>query len=187
MNRAAKLFPIGLMLAMALLSFWLNVLTQWRSPEQRQLDPSQPEYTIEQLKITRFDEQGLPMQRLNASKMWKLPQTELVHMQQPDLKQFRQGQLDYTLRADQGQYARSTGQGQFDGHVDMLRQPYGEQAAVHLQTPSLLVNSQSGILSNRAPVTIDNGQSRISAVGFYYNHPAGQLKLLSQVRISYAP
>ncbi len=187
MNRAARLFPIGLMLAMGLLSFWLNVLTEWRTPAQHQLDPTQPEYTIDKLQATRFDEQGQPLQRLNASKMWKLPQTEQVYMQQPDVKQYRNGQLDYTLRADQGRYARSTGIGLFDGHVDMQRQPMGQQAAIHLQTPSLRVNSQSGILSNQAPVTIDDGQSRINAIGFYYNHPAGQLKLLSRVRISYAP
>ena len=59
--------------------------------------------------------------------------------------------------------------------------------AVYLQTSTLQLNTQSGILRNKAPVAIDDGQSRIRATGFYYNHPAGQLKLLSDVRIFYAP
>lgn len=187
MNRAARLFPLGLMLAMALLAFWLNVLTQWRTPTAHQLDPKQPEYTIEQLQATRFDEQGLPLQRLGASRMWKLPQAESVYMQQPDVRQYRAGQLDYRLTAEHGVYGRHSGQGQFDGKVDMLRQPREQQAAVHLQTPSLSVDTRSGIMQNRAPLTVDDGQSRMSAVGFYYHHPTGQLKLLSRVRISYAP
>ena len=58
MNRTARLFPIGLMLGMGLLAFWLNVLTQWRAPEQRPKNPNEPEYTVEQLTATRFDERG---------------------------------------------------------------------------------------------------------------------------------
>ena len=187
MNRAARLFPLGLMLAMGLLAFWLNVLTQWQTPTRHQLDPSQPEYTVNQLKATRFDEQGRLLQQLEAARMWKLPASEPVYLQDTVVRQYRSGALDYQLKADSGHYTRNNGQGQFDGHVDMVRQPRDAQAAVHLQTPSLQINTQSGILRNQSPVTIDDGKSRISATGFIYNHPAGQLKLLSAVRISYAP
>ena len=187
MNRTARLFPIGLMLGMGLLAFWLNVLTQWHAPEQRPKNPNEPEYTVEQLTATRFDERGELQQRLVTSKMWKLPEQEQVYLQQMDVKQYRAGTLDYQLKSDRGVYNRASGDGQFDGNVNLVRQATAEQRAVYLQTSTLQLNTQSGILRNKAPVAIDDGQSRIRATGFYYNHPAGQLKLLSDVRISYAP
>lgn len=187
MNRAARLFPIGLMLGMGLLAFWLNVLTQWRAPEQHIKNPNEPEYTIEHLTATRFDEQGKLLQRLDTGKMWKLPEQEQVFLQKMDVKQYRSGELDYELKADRGVYNRRNGDGQFDGNVNLVRQARADQGAVYLQTATLQLNTQTGILRNKAPVAIDDGKSRIRATGFYYNHPAGQLKLLSDVRISYAP
>ncbi|MFN4237295.1 MAG: LPS export ABC transporter periplasmic protein LptC [Vogesella sp.] len=187
MNRVARLFPIGLMLGMGLLAFWLNVLTEWRAPAQRQLNPNEPEYTIERLTATRFDEQGRLQQQLATGKMWKLPEQEQVYLQQMDVKQFRDGQLDYQLRAERGVYNRRNGEGQFDGNVNLVRQARADQRAVYLQTATLQLNTQTGIMRNQAPVAIDDGLSRIRSNGFYYNHPAGQLKLLSSVRITYAP
>ncbi len=187
MNRVARLFPIGLMLGMGLLAFWLNVLTEWRAPAQRLLNPNEPEYTIDELKATRFDEQGRLLQRLDTGTMWKLPGQEPVYLQRMDVKQYRDGELDYQLKAERGIYNRRNGEGQFNGNVRLERQARAEQRAVTLQTPSMQLNTQTGILRNQAPLAIDDGLSRIRATGFYYNHPAGQLKLLSDVRITYAP
>lgn len=187
MNRAARLFPVGLMLGMGLLAFWLNVLTQWRAPAPHAANPDEPEYTVEHLQATRFDEQGKLLQRLDTGKMWKLPEQEQVYLQQMDVRQYRSGVLDYQLTAERGVYNRRSGEGQFDGNVRLVRQAQATQAQVQLQTATLQLNTQSGILHNRAPVAIDDGLSRIRATGFHYNHPAGQLKLLSEVRISYAP
>ncbi|MFC3533409.1 LPS export ABC transporter periplasmic protein LptC [Vogesella facilis] len=186
-TRAGKLFPLGLLLGMGLIASWLNVLTQWQQPVQRELNPDKPEYTIEEVSAKRFDEQGRPWQQLTATQMWKLPKVNTVYFTEPELQQFSQGQVDYRITADNGRYNKPQDVADFSGRVHLQRAPQAGKPAMHLQTPSLRLDNRSQTASNHAPFVMDYGSSQIRAVGFIYNHQAGQLKLLSQVRMHYAP
>ncbi|WP_174873852.1 LPS export ABC transporter periplasmic protein LptC [Vogesella oryzae] len=186
-SRAGKLFPLSLLLGMGLIASWLNILTQWQQPAPHALNPDKPEYTIEEINAKRFDEQGRPWQQLTATQMWKLPKASTVYFTEPELEQYNQGQPDYHITADNGRYNKQQDVAEFFGRVHLLRVAQADKAAMHLQTPSLRLDNRTQTASNNAPVVMDYGSSQIKAVGFIYNHQAGQLKLLSQVRMHYAP
>jgi len=186
-TRAGKLFPLGLLLGMGLLTSWLDILTQWQQPAQRALNPNEPEYTIEQVSAKRFDEQGRLWQQLNSASMWKLPQAEAVHFTAPDLQQFQQGVPDYRITASSGSYRKSLDIADFSGQVHLQRASQGGKPPMHLYTEALRLDNRQQLASSRVAVRLDYGTSQMRSVGLIYNHQAGQLKLLSQVRMHYVP
>ncbi|SCK17831.1 LPS export ABC transporter periplasmic protein LptC [Vogesella sp. LIG4] len=186
-TRAGKLFPLALLVGMGLLTSWLDVLTQWQQPAQRELNPNQPEYTIEQLTAKRFDEQGRPWQQLVATRMWKLPKVESVYFTAPDLKQYQQGAPDLHITADSGRYNRPQDIADFSGNVHLLRTGQAGKPDMTLQTQALRLDNRNQLASSHTEVLMNYGNSRVRSVGLIYNHQAGQLKLLSQVRMHYAP
>ncbi|MDC7708804.1 LPS export ABC transporter periplasmic protein LptC [Vogesella indigofera] len=187
MNRAARLFPLGLMLGMALLAFWLNVLTMQRGDAPGKIDLSRPEYTINQLTAKRFDAQGRPQQYLQAAQMWQLPRNPNVYLSKPRIEVFLQGIPDYTVTAATGRYHKQQKTADFSDNVRWERKATADAPAILLQTSVLHVDTVARSASNRAPLVADYGTSQLKSTGFIYQQDSGQLNLLSNVRITYAP
>lgn len=187
MNRAARLFPLGLMLGMALLAFWLNVLTMQRGDGPGKLDLSRPEYTINRLTAKRFDAQGRPQQYLQAAQMWQLPRNPNVYLSKPRIEVFLQGIPDYTVTAAAGRYHKQQKTADFSDNVRWERKATADAPAILLQTSVLHVDTVARSASNRAPLVADYGTSQLKSTGFIYQQDSGQLNLLSNVRITYAP
>ena len=77
---AARLFPLVLMLALALLTFWLErtVREEQAHPSQRRHDP---DYRVEKFVVTKFNAAGDLESTLSAAEMVHYPDddsTELV-------------------------------------------------------------------------------------------------------------
>lgn len=187
MNRAARLFPLGLMLGMALLAFWLNVLTMQRGDAPGKIDLSRPEYTINRLTAKRFDAQGRPQQYLQAAQMWQLPRNPNVYLSKPRIEVFLQGIPDYTVTAATGRYHKQQKTADFSDNVRWERKATADAPAILLQTSVLHVDTVARSASNRAPLVADYGTSQLKSTGFIYQQDSGQLNLLSNVRITYAP
>ncbi|MGH8721571.1 MAG: LPS export ABC transporter periplasmic protein LptC, partial [Burkholderiales bacterium] len=69
---ATRLFPLVLMLALALLSFWLERAAR-QEPAPSVLERHDPDYSVEQFTITDFSRAGAPESTLSAAKMVHYP------------------------------------------------------------------------------------------------------------------
>lgn len=187
MNRAARLFPLGLMLGMALLSFWLNVLTMQDNGAPGQPDLKTPEYTISQVRAKRFDITGKLQQEMQASQMWQLPKNPNVYLSQPKIMAYHENTLDYTVTANNGRYQKDLKTADLSDNVHWDKPATASEAAVQLQTSIMHIDSVARQASNKAPLQASFGNNKLWSTGFIYQQDSGKLDLLSNVRISYAP
>lgn len=184
MMRFPRLFPLALVLALGLLTAWLDVLTRYQSGSLG-VDRADPDYVAERFVATRFDEAGRLKERMTATRGWEIPKDPDIHFQKPHLELFELGQLQYTIDGDTGRYNKDKATAWFDDKVTLRRQPTPERDAIKIDTSAMTVDTRSSVASSRAPVTFYYQQSVGNAVGFVYDHKAQKLDLLSNVRITY--
>ena len=187
MNRAARLFPIGLMLGMAALAFWLNVITMQRDLAPHSIDKKTPEYTLTGLSAKRFDQQGRPLQNMTAAKMWQLPDNPRVYLTKPEVQAFHEGVADYRVQAQTGSYHKQDKIAVLQEQVIWQKPATTTAAAIVMRTSQLQIDTEARSASNRAPISVTQGNSSLTATGFNYKQASSQLELLSNVRIRYAP
>jgi lipopolysaccharide export system protein LptC len=182
--RANRLFPVVLVVLMALMTLWLDQVSRLDS-FGRDLDPDKPEYVSEQVTATRFDKQGKIEQRLIADRLWQYPQQHNLFFDNGFVRVFQQGALDYAVTAETGHYNTQTKQAYFDRHVHMMKPGSTTQPETTLDTTAMSLDSVKRQASSQMPVTIHYGNSTANSTGFNYDYNAGTLNLLSFARVTY--
>lgn len=183
-HRANRLFPVVLILLMALMTLWLDQVSRLGN-FGRELDPDKPEYVSEQVTATRFDKQGRIEQRLIADRLWQYPQQHDLFFDNAFVRVFQLGALDYAVTAETGHYNTKSKQAFFDRHVHMMKPAGAAQPETTLDTTAMSLDSVKRVASSQMPVTIHYGNSTANSTGFNYDYTAGTVNLLSFARVTY--
>ena len=186
MIRSHRLFPILLVLITGLLTVWLDVVSRWQ-PSKHELDPNKPEVVAQGVMATRFDPKGMLQDKMIASRMWQYPGKADVYFDQPDMRVYQQGILQYQAVGDSGRYNNKTKQAFFDRKVTLIRPASAQGPETRVLTSAMHVDTQQRIAKSQAPTTIHYGKSVANSVGFVYEQQAGQLNLLSHAKVIYEP
>lgn len=184
--RSHRVFPVLLIGLTALLTLWLDQISRWE-PNKRELDPNKPEFVAENFTATRFSPEGSLQDRLVASRMWQYPGKADVYFDQPDMRVYQQGILQYQAVGDSGRYNNKTKQAFFDRKVTLIRPASAQGPETRVLTSAMHVDTQQRIAKSQAPSTIHYGKSVANSVGFVYEQQAGQLNLLSHAKVIYEP
>ncbi|MBV8048653.1 MAG: LPS export ABC transporter periplasmic protein LptC [Paludibacterium sp.] len=184
LGRPARLFPIALVLLMALLTIWLDQVSKLGS-FGRDLDPSRPEFVSEEVDATRFDIQGRVEQRMVADKLWQYPNQNDLYFANGTIDLFRDGQQDYMLSAESGRYNTQTRIAFFDRKAHLLKPAAAGQPEVTLDSSAMTVDTARRYASSKQPTIIHYGDSVANATGFNYDYNAGVVNLLSSARATY--
>jgi lipopolysaccharide export system protein LptC len=184
MHRANRLFPIVLVVLMALMTLWLDQISQVGAFGQ-DLNPDRPEYTSEHVVATRFDTQGRIEQRMEATRMWQYPQQHDMFFDNGVVNVYRNSALDYMLTAETGHYNTESKQAFFDRRVHMLKPATAQQQATTVDTTAMSMDTVKRFASSQMPVTIHYGNSVATGTGFNYDYNAGLFNLLSFARVVY--
>ncbi|HEV8096758.1 MAG TPA: LPS export ABC transporter periplasmic protein LptC, partial [Burkholderiales bacterium] len=98
---ATRLFPLVLVLALALLTFWLErtVRDEEVHPSQRRHDP---DYLVEQFVVTKFNAAGALESTVSATKMVHYPDDDSTELVAPRVVQAKANEPRMTLSADRG-------------------------------------------------------------------------------------
>lgn len=186
MNRAARLFPLGLTLGMALLALYLHIVTTQQPFARPDLNLNEPEYTISNLQARQYDEHGMLQERLYAKSLWQLPRNPLVFVQEPLLTRYQNGKADFSVNASTATYHRQEKLAELKDNVRWAQEQPGKTPIV-LQTSSMQLDGNKHEVRNQAPLLLTQQNSRLNATGFIYRQDSQTLELLSNVRIFYAP
>jgi len=183
-QRANRLFPVALVILMALMTLWLDQVSRLGS-FGRELDPDKPEYVSEKVTATRFDLQGRIQQRLIADRLWQYPQQHDLYFDNGFVRVFKNGVLDYAVTAETGHYNTQTKQAFFDRRVHLLKPAVATEPETTLDTSAMSLDAVKHYASSQMPVQIHYGNSTANSTGFNYDYNAGTLNLLSFARVTY--
>lgn len=184
MARTNRLFPVILVLLMALLTIWLDQISRL-GQFGRDLNPAKPEFVSEKVTATRFDAQGRVQQRLTADKLWQYPNQHNMFFEQGDVHVFQQGALDYRVRARTGWYNTRSKQAYFDQDANLFKPATGTQPEVEILTSALSLDTVKRYASSPRPSTMHYGKSVANSVGFNYDYNSGVVNLLASARVTY--
>jgi len=181
---SARLFPLLLMLTLALLSFWLDRLVREepQPPAKRRHDP---DYMVEGFTMVEYSRAGMPVSTLSAAKMLHFPDDDSTDLLAPRAVQTRPAESRLTLSADRGTLSQDGNEILLYDNVLMLREATAALPGSELRTSFLHVVSQRSLVRSDREVQITEQGRRLSAHGMEYDNQTGQLILHAQVRGAY--
>lgn len=176
-----RLFPLVLMLALALLSFWLE-RTARQAPAAATPQRHDPDYSVEQFTITGYSRSGAPESTLFAAKMVHYPDDDTTALVAPRLVQAKPEQPRLVLSADRGLLSRDGEEVFLHDNVVLLREPLGESAEARMQSSFLHVMRQRALVRTDREVRITERGRTLVGLGMEYDNEARRLELHAQVR-----
>jgi lipopolysaccharide export system protein LptC len=181
---STRLFPLVLMLALALLTFWLErtVRVEPVAPAQRRHDP---DYAAERFTITDFNRAGAVESTLAAAKMTHYPDDDSTELLAPRAVQSKPAQPRLALSADRGTLSQDGEELFLYDNVLVVRAAGAEHPESRMQTSFLhVVRARSLVRSDREVQILEQGRSMVGR-GMEYNNESRQLSLHAQVRGSF--
>jgi len=181
-TRASSLFPLLLMLGLAVMSFWLERAVQAPEHDKSGRSRHDPDFIAENFGITRMSGAGRPEYLISAKRMQHYPDDESTSIEAPRLVQNRDKGPPIIVSADRGLISSNGEEARFYGNVVVVRQAGKGEKELRVSTEYLHVMPERDIARTNRAVTITEGRSRLSGVGMEVNNKTRQFLLNSQVR-----
>jgi len=188
---AGALFPLGVLLLLAMLTFWLArniVIDGWNEPPVQSRDP---DYIVERFTLTSLSETGAQRYILSSDKMVHLPGDDSSLLTRPVLRQTQASQPEIRIRADRGVVTTGGEIAHLYDNVEVLRA--GEAASakrkgsseMRVTTSYLRVLPDQDRADTAAPVRIEQSGSTLLGTGMELDNRYRRFRLLSAVNVTY--
>ena len=171
--------PLLLMLLLALGTWWLVKNTPAADEPRAAAAPSQePDYTMDDFVVERFDKDGRLKVRLQGEQMRHYADRDLIEVDRARLRAVSaEGRV---LVAHAQREVQLIG----DAHVDSTG-PRGEPVAFRGEFLHVFVNTER--VRSHLPVTVHRDGSEFRAAGMDYDHLSGLLQLQGKMRAQLLP
>ena len=184
-DRYAIWFQVGLLLLLAMLTFWLERTVQAPQPKNDGSSRHDPDYTVENFTATRMGLDGLPRHTLVAVKMVHYPDDDTTHLEKPHFTRLEKDRPPLHIQSDRGLLSSEGEHAYFTGNVLVTREATQDKSALTLTTSYLhVIPDQDRALTDK-PVNIRNAHTNVNAVGLELNNQTHVMKLLSRVKGEY--
>jgi lipopolysaccharide export system protein LptC len=183
---ATRLFPLVLVLALALLTFWLErtVRDEEVHPSQRRHDP---DYLVEQFVVTKFNAAGALESTVSAAKMVHYPDDDSTELVAPRVVQAKANEARMTLSADRGAISHNGEELFLFGNALLVRDAGGGRSEARMQSSFLhVIGARSLVRTDREVQVFESGRT-LSGRGMEYHNETWQLFLRDRVRARFEP
>jgi lipopolysaccharide export system protein LptC len=181
-----RLFPLALMVALALLTFYLDRTVR---VEETQGSPRRhdPDYLLINFTTTTFNAQGAAESMLSAAKMVHYPDDDSTELTAPRIVQSKPSEPRFSVNADRGVLSSGGDEIFLYDNVVLLREAHGARPAARFTTSFLhLVRDRSLVRTDRE-VHIVEEQRALTGRGMEYNNATSQFHLRNQVEARFLP
>ena len=185
--RVSQLFPVLLMLGVALATFWLEQLVQLPPVALTDRARHDPDFVIENFTVTRMNATGIPVSSLTADKMLHYPDDESTDLEGPRFTQTNPDQPPVAATALRGSVSKDGETVVMRDNVIVIRGGVGNRPPSKMETTELIVKPESEIARTDAKVVITEGTSRLEGTGMQVNSKTREFELHSRVRATYLP
>lgn len=181
-----RLFPLLLLLALALLTFWLE-----RAVREEQSHPSlrrhDPDYLVHNFTLTTYDRGGVPESTLAAAKMVHYPDDDSTELLAPRVVQTKPSEPLMTLSADRGTLSQDGEEVFLYDNVLLVRAPGDGRPETRMATSFLHVVREKSLVRTDREVSITEEGRVLSGRGMEYDNESRRLLLRAQVRGRFDP
>jgi lipopolysaccharide export system protein LptC len=176
-----RLFPLGLMLALALLTFYLErtVREDDAPPALRRHDP---DYLVSNFTTTTYNHEGAAETVMSALKMLHYPDDDTTELLAPRLMQAKPNEPRFTVRAERGQLSRDGDEIFLFGAVLLVREASAERPEARMTTEFLHILRERSLARTDKPVKIVEGGRSLQGRGMEYNNETRELVLRHDVQ-----
>ena len=183
---AARLFPLLLMLALALLTFWLErtVREEEAHPSLRRHDP---DYIVENFRVLNYNQSGAVESSLTARKMLHYPDDDSTELAQPHLVETKTGQPRTEVSAMRGVLSQDGEEVFLYDNVVLEREATDARSAMRVETSELQYVRSRSIARSDRDVRIVEDRQVISGRGMEYDLNAERIALRERVRARVEP
>lgn len=174
--------PVFLLVALALLTFWLDqAIQQPRLREDNGLN-HQPDYVIENLSGVQVDHDKAVQHIFSAETMTHFPVGDSTHLEQVSFVRTQPDVPLVRLSANHAELLDGKKDVHLTGDVFISREREHEKDKVTMVTQFLHLIPDVEIAKTDQPVTVTRRNTIVNAVGMELNHRTGQIELKSRVR-----
>jgi lipopolysaccharide export system protein LptC len=186
MQRLGAWFPVVLLALMAALTIWLDRQVQ---PPEGTADGKtrhDPDYIVDNLSATRVGPDGTPRYTLSTRHMMHFPDDDTTHLETPRLVSYRGSAAAVTMSSKTALLSSNGENAYLIDDVRLVRTAVEGKSELVMRTSWLQVIPDDDIAKTDRPVEISDANTLITSVGLEFNNSTRILKLLSNVRGTYA-
>lgn len=177
----ARLFPVALMLALALLTFYLE-----RAVREEQVNPAlrrhDPDYVVSNFTSTTYNRDGAPLTVLSAAKMVHYPDDDSTELLAPRVVQTKPAEPRLSVSAERGSLSGNGEEIFLYDNVVLLRDAAADRPPARLTTSFLHLLRDRSLARTDREVTIVEDRRSLSGRGMEYNNDTRQFNLHADVR-----
>lgn len=186
MERFAAAFPLLLVALLAAMSYWLERAVQGPAAPRDGSTRHDPDYIVQDFVVRQLGPDGIALHQLDAKRMLHYPDDDSTHLEQPTLQRYTQGKLTMKISAHRAQVSSEGKTVDFHDEVKAIRLATETSSELTMTTDHLHVIPDDDFASTKRPVKIVDANTQVTAVGLELDNKAKILKLMSNVRGSYA-
>lgn len=181
-----RLFPLALMLALALLTLWLEHQVRVEGGEHPALRRHDPDYLVTNFTTTTFNREGKAETVLSAAQMQHYPDDDSTELTAPRVMQAKPAQPRFTASAERGKISREGDEIFLYDNVVLVRE--ADAAPPARMTTSFLhiLRDRSLVRTDREVLFEEPGRS-LSGRGMEYRTDTRELFLRSDVQARFEP
>lgn len=178
--------PLILVALLATMSFWLDRKVQLPAHRPDGSSRHDPDFIVEGFSAVKMNPDGTRRYALAAKRMVHFPDDNSTQLELPRLVYFDYQRAPVTIRSETAEAVQGGDDVFFRGDVQIIRSAYASNAELGLFTSFLHVIPDKDLAKTDKPVRMVEGNSTASSVGLEFDNVAREIKLLSEVKASYA-
>ena len=176
-----RLFPLILMLALALLTFWLERTARMDQPHPS-LRRHDPDYLVHIFKIVGYGPTGAPESMLSARRMVHYPDDDSTDLDAPRVLQTKAGEAPMTLTAERGALSQDGEDTFLYDNVVLVRSAIPLLPEMRMQTSFLHVVRARSLFRTDREIEVREGGRHLTGRGLEYDNQSRVLQLRAKVR-----
>lgn len=182
-----RLFPLALMLALALLTFYLERTVREEEDAHPSLRRHDPDYLLTNFSTTTYNRDGRAVTMLSAAKMIHYPDDDSTELIAPRMVQSRPAEPRFTVRADRGVLSSNGDEIFLYDNVVLDRDAHAARPAARVTTSFLHVLRERSLVRTDRAVEIVEERRALSGRGMEYHNESLEFFLRNDVQARFLP
>lgn len=184
--RSTIFFPLILAIALAIITFWINLTVEQQGPKIDGSNRHDPDYTMNNFVTTQTDVTGKLRYVLAAAEMVHYPDDDSTVLQRPRFTQYTTDK-PYTQIEGLRAYVSSDGEEiELVDNVKVVRQAFEGKGEMQVLTEKLLILPNQDLVKTDSPVVITQApKTVIRATGMVFDKKKQTLTLNKRVKAHY--